>query len=65
MHVVEEGSEGIRRYRAFRDHLRAHPDDRDAYGALKRGLAARHPEDRLAYIDGKADFITARRGDGS
>lgn len=65
VHVVEEGSEAIRRYRAFRDHLRAHPDDRDAYAALKRSLAAQHPEDRLAYIDGKADFITARRGDGS
>jgi GrpB-like predicted nucleotidyltransferase (UPF0157 family) len=65
VHVVEEGSEDIRRYRAFRDHLRANPTDRDAYGALKRTLATRHPEDRLAYIDGKADFITARRGDGS
>ncbi|WP_292702541.1 GrpB family protein [Microbacterium sp. 69-10] len=63
VHVVEAGSEDLRRYLAFRDHLRAHPADRDAYGALKHALAGRHPDDRLAYIDGKADFITTRRGD--
>lgn len=65
VHVVEDDSEDLRRYLAFRDHLRANPADRDAYGALKRTLANRHPDDRLAYIDGKADFITARRGDAS
>lgn len=63
VHVLEHGTEDWRRYLAFRDHLRAHADDRDAYGALKHALAARHPSDRLAYIDGKQEFITARRGD--
>lgn len=63
VHVIEHESEDWRRYLAFRDHLRAHPADRDAYGALKRTLATQHPSDRLAYIDGKQDFITARRGD--
>jgi GrpB-like predicted nucleotidyltransferase (UPF0157 family) len=63
VHVIAHDSDDWRRYLAFRDHLRAHPADRDAYGALKHDLAARHPSDRLAYIDGKADFITARRGD--
>ena len=63
VHVVDADSEDLRRYRVFRDHLRANPADRDAYGALKHALATRHPDDRLAYIDGKADFITARRGD--
>jgi GrpB-like predicted nucleotidyltransferase (UPF0157 family) len=62
VHVLEHRSEDWRRYLAFRDHLRAHPAERDAYAALKRSLAAQHPSDRLAYIDGKADFITARRG---
>ncbi|MDT0157354.1 GrpB family protein [Microbacterium sp. ARD32] len=65
VHVVEAGSEAFRRYLRFRDHLRANPSDRDAYAALKRALAAQHPDDRLAYIDGKADFITARRDDAS
>ncbi|MGB3373643.1 MAG: GrpB family protein [Microbacterium sp.] len=63
VHVIEHDSGHWRRYLAFRDHLRAHPVDRDAYGALKRSLATRHPSDRLAYIDGKQDFIIARRGD--
>lgn len=65
LHVMEHESDDWRRYLAFRDHLRARPADRDAYGALKRSLAAQHPSDRLAYIDGKADFITARRGDAT
>ncbi|MFD5215016.1 GrpB family protein [Microbacterium sp. NPDC058345] len=63
VHVIERDSADWRRYIAFRDHLRRHPSDRDAYGALKRRLAAEHPDDRLAYIEGKAAFIVARRGD--
>jgi len=63
VHVIEHDSGDWRRYLAFRDHLRAHRADRDAYAALKRSLATRHPSDRLAYIDGKQDFIIARRGD--
>lgn len=63
VHVLDHSDDGWRRYLAFRDHLRAHPADRDAYGALKHALAAEHSSDRLAYIDGKQDFITARRGD--
>lgn len=65
VHVVEQGSADWRRYLAFRDHLRANPTDRDAYAALKRALAVQHPDDRIAYIDGKADFITTRRGDAA
>ena len=42
---------------AFRDRLRADPALRDAYAALKRALAARHPRDREAYIEGKSDFV--------
>ena len=45
----------------FRDHLRDHPAERDAYGTLKRRLAERHPDDRLAYIAGKESFILPRR----
>lgn len=50
------------RYLTFRDRLRAHPAERDAYGLLKRSLAAQHPDDRLAYIAGKESFIVTRRG---
>lgn len=61
VHVLEHDSPGWRDYVSFRDRLRARPDDRDAYGTLKRDLAVRHPDDRLAYIDGKESFILARR----
>ncbi len=42
---------------AFRDYLRSHPDAREEYGKLKRALARRHPDDRPAYLQGKAAFI--------
>jgi GrpB-like predicted nucleotidyltransferase (UPF0157 family) len=41
----------------FRDHLRAHPDDRRRYEALKHELAARHGDDRDAYTRAKTDFV--------
>ncbi|MGF2947888.1 GrpB family protein [Microbacterium alcoholitolerans] len=63
VHVLEHDSQAWRDYLRFRDHLRSRSEDRDEYGILKQSLAAQHPDDRLAYIDGKADFIIARRGD--
>ena len=42
----------------FRDRLRAEPELAAAYAALKRDLAARHRDDREAYTDAKADFVT-------
>jgi GrpB-like predicted nucleotidyltransferase (UPF0157 family) len=40
LHVVLEDSWDTRNERILRDHLLEHPSDREAYGALKRGLAA-------------------------
>lgn len=60
VHVLDHGCEQWRRYLAFRDHLRADPAERDGYGQLKRLLSLEHPEDRLAYLQAKASFITAR-----
>jgi GrpB-like predicted nucleotidyltransferase (UPF0157 family) len=42
---------------AFRDHLRSNDAVRDAYADLKRKLAVEHPHDRLAYTEGKTEFI--------
>lgn len=42
---------------AFRDHLRAHPEAAEAYGALKRRLAVAHRNDRAAYTNAKAGFV--------
>lgn len=47
------------RHIAFRDWLRAHPDDRARYQALKVGLAEAHPHDRDRYTEGKTEFIDA------
>ncbi len=57
VHVCEAGSAWERGHLLFRDYLRAHPAARDAYAELKRELAQRYPNDRLAYTDAKSAFI--------
>ena len=41
----------------FRDYLRTHPDVGAEYAALKRRLASEFPNDRVAYTEGKSDFV--------
>ena len=41
----------------FRDYLIAHPETARAYERLKSDLAAAHPNDRVAYTEGKTIFI--------
>src|SRR4051794_35212046 len=59
LHVCEAGSRHEQRHLAVRDFLRAHPGEAGQYEAVKRRLAAAHPEDRLAYIEGKAACMAA------
>ena len=59
LHVCAAGSEDERRHLAVRDYLRAHPDEVAAYAELKRSLVARALGDRLAYIEGKDDYVAA------
>jgi len=47
------------RHLAFRDWLRTHPNDVEAYARLKRGLAAAHPRDIVSYVEGKSAFIAS------
>jgi GrpB-like predicted nucleotidyltransferase (UPF0157 family) len=42
---------------AFRDRLRSDPEAAARYVALKREVAARFPDDREAYTEGKAAFV--------
>lgn len=57
VHVFEAGSAGAARHLAFRDFMRAHPDAAQKYSDLKRALAAQHPHDIEAYMNGKDSFI--------
>ncbi len=59
LHVCAAGSEDERRHLAVRDYLRADPEEVAAYAELKRRLVARAPGDRLAYIEGKEEYVAA------
>ena len=56
LHVVTAASWDTRNQRLLRDHLRQHPADRDAYGRLKRDLAAAG-DDGDAYTRAKTALI--------
>jgi GrpB-like predicted nucleotidyltransferase (UPF0157 family) len=62
LHVCLAGGRDEHRHLAVRDYLRGHPDEAAAYAAVKRAVAERHPQDRLAYIDGKHDHMVALEG---
>lgn len=57
VHAYALGHPDIERHLAFRDYLRAHPEDAQAYDHLKRELAAHHANDIDSYVNGKDAFI--------
>ena len=57
LHAVALDSAFFRSHLAFRDALRASPALAADYWKLKQRLAARFPNDRAAYTDGKSAFI--------
>jgi dephospho-CoA kinase len=57
VHVRVAGSAGARCAVALRDLLRADAQVREDYAAVKRDLAARHPEDVDAYAEDKTSFL--------
>ena len=59
LHMFEKTNEEWTTHLLFRDYLRAHPEVAAAYQQLKEDLAAKHPNDRKAYTDGKHEFIQA------
>ena len=54
LYVCPAYSAELQRHLAFRDYLRAHPQDRDWYGAVKTLAAARYPEDIDRYMVAKS-----------
>jgi GrpB-like predicted nucleotidyltransferase (UPF0157 family) len=57
LYVCPVGSRELRRHLAFRDWLRAHPDDAAAYARLKQRLARQFRHDRDAYVEGKRALV--------
>ncbi len=57
VHVFQTGDPQFERHLDFRDYLRAHPVEAQAYSRLKESLARKFPEDPEGYMDGKDGFI--------
>jgi GrpB-like predicted nucleotidyltransferase (UPF0157 family) len=57
IHAFQRGSPALERHLAFRDYLIAHPSVAQSYSLLKQRLAASHPDDIEAYMNGKDLFI--------
>jgi GrpB-like predicted nucleotidyltransferase (UPF0157 family) len=56
VHVTEPHGEMWQRL-AFRDYLRAHPEEAETYQQLKSRLAAEHQADREAYTGAKSAYV--------
>ncbi len=57
IHVFEKGNPEIERHINFRDWMRTHPNDRQAYENLKKNLANEFPNDISSYCFGKDNFV--------
>ena len=58
LHIVLADGAKWRALVRFRDWLRTHPEDRDAYQALKQRLAAEY-DDTRGYSEAKTEFVDA------
>nr|MCU0623440.1 GrpB family protein [Gemmatimonadaceae bacterium] len=59
LYVCAAGAAAVADHLDLREALRRDAVAREAYGALKLALAARHRLDRVAYLDGKSAFVAA------
>ena len=59
LYVCASDALELKRHLAFRNHLRTHPNDRDAYGEIKLNAARNHPTDIDAYMREKSAIIEA------
>ncbi|HEY0609506.1 MAG TPA: GrpB family protein [Chitinophaga sp.] len=57
IHILVKDTPHWDRHIAFRDFLRAHPDTRDAYYALKKELSVKEFRDTLEYNQAKDAFV--------
>jgi GrpB-like predicted nucleotidyltransferase (UPF0157 family) len=59
LHIYQYGSVFWENNTLFRDFLRCNPVMLNEYYKLKRELAEKYPYDRVAYTNGKNDFINS------
>lgn len=59
LYVCPQNSAELRRHIVFRDYLRKHPKDREAYSQTKERAALHYPKDIDAYIAEKSPCIEA------
>ncbi len=59
LHFFAANSPHVTRHLAFRDYLRAHPEEMKAYEKEKRRARDLYPDDSHAYTDEKAAWIRA------
>ncbi|HUT82324.1 MAG TPA: GrpB family protein [Candidatus Bathyarchaeia archaeon] len=59
VHMVEFNDDFWLRQLLFRDYLRSHPESKHEYETLKKELATKFKNDRVAYTNGKDDFINS------
>ena len=57
VHVRKAGSWSEQFALLFRDYMRMHPDEAQAYALLKHELAERYRDDRHSYTDAKQPFM--------
>ena len=57
LHILPADSEDLKNHLAFRDYLLQNPRAAQEYDRLKKDLAEKYPNDREAYLDGKAEFV--------
>jgi len=57
LYICPPRSTEFRRHVAFRNFLRAHPEEAKIYGDLKIALAERFRDDRPAYVTAKSEFV--------
>ncbi|MBS0621894.1 MAG: GrpB family protein [Verrucomicrobia bacterium] len=59
VHIFEQDNPEIERHLKFRNWMRTHEEDRNAYAKIKSDLAHQHPNDREAYCLAKEPFVSA------
>jgi GrpB-like predicted nucleotidyltransferase (UPF0157 family) len=57
LYVCPPGNPEYARHIAFRNYLRTHPEEANAYARLKRNLADKFGVDRIAYNEAKSEFV--------